>query len=865
MLSQVLAELGWDEGLAVPEANAENRALQAEVSTEKRNMQLENKLEGFKDQINLECEQLKTVKQELSHTQALLKAKERETDLERHFKALAERETGRLQQEMGNLENELRLLREKKNAQENTIFKATQKLEELRVRQNWDQQTLDAWLEESARKDEETMAIIKYAQQDEHRIKVLTVAIEKKTLEANQKRKALDREMTETISAQIALDKTAENLRQAHLERQELIHQWSNTIEHLRKRDAEMQQCALLDSIKGNLERTAADVETVRSHISSMKKDTQDKTDKLQEARLHNAGLEEKLKAVTQTALSVEERAAQMDQLLKDEEQAVKELDVQLQRHREALAHQKQDLQTLWTKERDALSQISRSKATITSLESHLGKLDQYSLKQQEIMYNQELQIQQLKRKLARLQGEVNTEEKQMLEEKVTELTSALSEKRKDAKIFTTQLKDLEVSLSSHLQKRDLTTKIEELNLINDVSEKELKRLRLKKQDTMVDDSILKLEIERLRDLLYNKADSMLSMEKRKLELQTAMRKREEEIKVYREMLSKKVKINDQERQALSLKLHERLSKIDIMRKRYEVLTISMAAPEGEEEKSQAYYITKAAQEKEELKRKGDSLDATIRKMEVENRALENTIQLVNNNNSAFRKSLKKVDETSPEYQEKLKLEEQQKAAEEKLMFKKRQVRKLQEDIQDMNNTLGCLLQDKNARNEKTEQTQSHVIHLNKVVASQKEKLDRATKQCAKLTKEIRSANQTKTETFEERDIELREMRELYRTVYRMLHEATEEKPDLREALEKYLLQANLPLLSPASTPASRLSSKTNSARSSASARSDFHMLTPAHRSDKMPLLGVIVTTSTLFSSCNPTKTDLMRANPLAV
>uniref|UniRef100_A0A667YYU1 Coiled-coil domain-containing protein 39 n=1 Tax=Myripristis murdjan TaxID=586833 RepID=A0A667YYU1_9TELE len=657
MLSQVLAELGWDEGLAVPEANAENRALQAEVSVSKRNMQLENKLEGFKDQINLECEQLKTVKQELSHTQALLKAKERETDLERHFKALAERETGRLQQEMGNLENELRLLREKKNAQENTIFKATQKLEELRVRQNWDQQTLDAWLEESARKDEETMAIIKYAQQDEHRIKVLTVAIEKKTLEANQKRKALDREMTETISAQIALDKTAENLRQAHLERQELIHQWSNTIEHLRKRDAEMQQCALrlaevnqdirekntiikekkhfleteiknnkeyerkitvasqqgtklrqnlkeqesnrsrlkdeLDSIKGNLERTAADVETVRSHISSMKKDTQDKTDKLQEARLHNAGLEEKLKAVTQTALSVEERAAQMDQLLKDEEQAVKELDVQLQRHREALAHQKQDLQTLWTKERDALSQISRSKATITSLESHLGKLDQYSLKQQEIMYNQELQIQQLKRKLARLQGEVNTEEKQMLEEKVTELTSALSEKRKDAKIFTTQLKDLEVSLSSHLQKRDLTTKIEELNLINDVSEKELKRLRLKKQDTMVDDSILKLEIERLRDLLYNKADSMLSMEKRKLELQTAMRKREEEIKVYREMLSKKVKINDQERQALSLKLHERLSKIDIMRKRYEVLTISMAAPEGEEEKSQAYYITK--------------------------------------------------------------------------------------------------------------------------------------------------------------------------------------------------------------------------------------------------------------------------------
>ncbi|KAK9538940.1 hypothetical protein VZT92_004079 [Zoarces viviparus] len=931
---------GWDERYAVPKPNAENQALIEEIRKKETELaQLDIQLEKNKDQNQLKDEFLKNLKQELVNTEALCKATEREVVLEKHLTAIAEREEGCLAQDIAKMENENRSLEEMKNMLENNIFKAKQELEEFRNQMNWDQQTMDAFLEDSARKYEDTMAIIKYAQQDDQRIKSLTLAVEEKTLEANEKRKALDKELTETACAQIALDKTTENLQQAHLELQQLIQQWERMIRQTSQRNAEMHQCALrlaqakqnvrernatlaemkhlldternnnneterkitvanrqavklrqdlkelenncstledeVDICKAQLDRSNSDVESARSQISRMKKDIQHNNDKLKKARAYNVALEEKLMVVTQTALSEEERADQMEQLLKEEENTIKDLDVQLRDCSKELVRRQECLQVLKTKKKDYIAQISGSKFSITSLKSQLRKVEKDLVRQQITINEQDSQIFSLDRKLARLKDIGDTDEKQTLDIEIAELQKTLEDKKNAAKMLTNTIKECEDDIhylrkeiqKSEAQKKDLADKVELLIHLQNSNEKELMRLRLSRQDKMVEHYACKIEVKRLSDLLYNKKGGVLSLEKRKLQLQKIIQDRKEEVKVYKEMISQQFKISERDRRGLRVELNEKLAKIDALKIRYELATQMIAAPEGED--PQTYYITQAALEKEELKRKGDGLDAAVRKTELDNEALQNTVLIFDHSNSNFRKSVNKVDESSPEYQHNLRLEEQLKAAEKTLKQKTRQAEELQQDLQDMAIASESLLQDERVERAKIEHKQSLISKLKKEIASQQEKILRARKQCSKLSKQIRSANNTKNETFEEQDIKLGELKEFNKRINSMLIEAMEGKPHLKLALRKYFQEASLPFPSASSNPSSSRSSKARSASfwapassaSSSSTASALHspVLNTANLGFDLAVTSAPITSSRIPSSASSSSSSSSR------
>lgn len=125
------------------------------------------------------------------------------------------------------------------------------------------------------------------------------------------------------------------------------------------------------------------------------------------------------LKRATQKTLSAEDQAHKIDQLLAEEENSIARLLKELSQLKEKQFACAQELFEFKRKDGSMEAELHGGKATLRNLGSKQHKLDEELLKQQEILYTQDFQLQQLRHRLSRMEGERTGEEMEILTEKI--------------------------------------------------------------------------------------------------------------------------------------------------------------------------------------------------------------------------------------------------------------------------------------------------------------------------------------------------------------------------------------------------------------------------------------------------------------
>ena len=742
-----------DSSFLPPFANAANKALDSYIKGKEQELEATGLgIEECTDRITVMTEHLSNVQQELVYTQSRVDVKKKEIGTEDHLKQLSTREAGRIQEDVQKLQRKKEDLDEKLNTLQKDVYRGTEQLDQFKLLMNWNQEELEQWALASRQKEEDNLALQKYMRADDVRIKELNLHIEKMAKSVSEKKRELEDEVTETQAAQIMLDKTADDFKQLHSERQNLVRQWEEAIEAMKRRDVAIQDASeafaekkmelrekqsMLDAqarfleneelnnkevnmqissadravgklrdqigveghaanelheevevIKNTLAKTATELQQVQAQNRTLKEDFHRKEDHLEMIKRKVEKTKAKLENEIMQLDSLDDKSAELRRLQDAEEQKLRDVQKQVVDLKETMFKSGQKLFALRTKERDLIAEIAGGQSQNKNMNLKVNQLDSQIMKQQELLYNADFQIQGLERRVARASGERSDEETRVLNQRIEKLTTVLEGVNVEHTLLTNQLKQAQDNLKAATRTKldcaatteSLNSVIAELKLETETTIRSVKERVKEKEEKLVASDILQLEVKRLRDIFTMKTDEMYGLENRKRQLEMSIEERKHEIEIHKETLQAQLKLLQEEMHRITLEMKERELRVEKLQSKFEVTAGRIQSDGGDEEKSQAYYVIKAAQEREELQREGDALDSEIAKAEKEVGALEATLNKLLDKNKAYRTSFRRVDQNQMMHMTST-LRNKLDKAYDKMKLKRIEERSLQEDL----------------------------------------------------------------------------------------------------------------------------------------------------------------------------------------
>nr|CAH8843054.1 unnamed protein product [Trichobilharzia regenti] len=674
---------------------------------------------------------MKNVQQEIDYTSSLCNLRDKEIQEEIHQTKLAEREYERLIQENKKIDQIQHDVIEKKSFLETLFYQKRKELENSSANIDSNKVSLESLMKTIGEHDEDMKIVEKYIKQDNSKIKELDLEVEKLTNRRNELKSKLDTVYTNTLIHQVELECLSKEVKSAYTNRDALIKQWENVINQMRQRDAELEhfsqrlnqtkiqvyeqkqlnkeklsflhsqeennndvqrcinelvkniaQCkqdltdteikrqdfhSELEALKRTVDKAASDLEEARAQSVQIKREKESKTQNLEKIKDSIENAQTRLSYITESKLTCEQYADEADKQLSLQEANHNAYCKQLNKLRDEKFKINQKYEELNHTEKLLKQAISGSEITKRNLNEKVEKLDAQLLKQQEVLYRQDFNVQLLERRISKMKGEQSVEQQEIKKAKIDELTKELNERISTVNLLTNQLGNLRREV--HRVKREheillnknvtLENQLNTNELEMDIMYKEKEKHSNNLQKLLVEKNLKKLEVKRLTKLFEQYSDKKYDLQKAYEELNSTIKQRTEQINLHQTMLNKQIKMYASENSQLNIEIQERKSKVDKLIKRYEIITSLMAPSDGEETRNQTYYLIRAAQDKELLQRKGDTLDTEVRTLEQEIIALENTLALMNGCNTVYRMSHSQLPDNAEEIQQQTELNEQ--------------------------------------------------------------------------------------------------------------------------------------------------------------------------------------------------------------
>ncbi|CAF2405381.1 unnamed protein product [Rotaria sp. Silwood2] len=447
-------------------------------------------------------------------------------------------------------------------------------------------------------------------------------------------------------------------------------------------------------SLKTALVNAENELQRARTIFNELKTTIIHRQQELKKLKQHHQQILDRKYVILNEKFSIDEKLSKFEKLMENEQKYQNNLNYQYKNLSETCFLLNNKLLFIRKQEKQYEIDNQAYQNQVHNMKNQINQLDQQLLKQQELIYHQDFIKQTIDRRLNRLLGEKTNEKYSEFDLKIRELQNEYEKKKYQYDQLQNQIKILneELRMSKRdfdqliIDKNDLNEKFLQFDLYITLSEKLIKKINNGKEDYLVEENLLNIELKRLKNILYNSSEINSSLEQQQIELQKAIKERRMEVQANSHLF--RIRFNDErtKKDTISAELAMRITKVSKLKQRYETFSITLNTEKSNEDNvlAQAQYVIKSAQMKEDLLKQGDQLEALVIKAETELRALENTVQILKWNNTDVKKNFEKLNESSSEINEMKEFEEHLRAVTEQVKIR----RKLLKDFSERHNSI---------------------------------------------------------------------------------------------------------------------------------------------------------------------------------